>query len=219
MPRRWRGENSKAAEARARQQEMKAKENEAKKQQELEQYWQDDDKHVLKKLQRREERERKKQILQERKMATQQLLEKEEKELAALNRGFSTAVKKTRAAIEEERQKEMLERQKLEERNRLKMLHVIVPEEEIEENVNRLQIDGEEARTVEEAIQVLSAAVTPVVDLHPERRIRQAYNAFEEEYLPRLKAENPNLRLSQLKQLIKKEWQKSPKNPMNYMAL
>lgn len=33
--------------------------------------------------------------------------------------------------------------------------------------------------------------------------------------MPRLKAENPSLRQSQLKQMLRKEWQKSPENPLN----
>jgi hypothetical protein len=53
------------------------------------------------------------------------------------------------------------------------------------------------------------------VDLHPEKRMKAAYTAFEEKHLPRLKEENPNLRLSQLKQLLKKEWNRSPDNPLN----
>lgn len=52
------------------------------------------------------------------------------------------------------------------------------------------------------------------MDTHPERRMKAAFTAFEERELPRLKAENPNLRMSQLKQLLKKEWMKSPDNPM-----
>lgn len=44
--------------------------------------------------------------------------------------------------------------------------------------------------------------------------MKAAYAAFEEKNLPRVKAENPNLRLSQLKQMLKKEWMKSPENPM-----
>lgn len=71
-----------------------------------------------------------------------------------------------------------------------------------------------EARSVEDAIAVLSVGETPV-DRHPEKRMKAAYNTFEERELPRLKQENPNMRLSQLKQLLKKEWMKSPENPMN----
>lgn len=44
--------------------------------------------------------------------------------------------------------------------------------------------------------------------------MKAAYTTFEEKNLPRLKEENPNLRLSQLKQILKKEWLKSPENPM-----
>lgn len=52
-------------------------------------------------------------------------------------------------------------------------------------------------------------------DKHPEKRMKAAYNAFEERRLKELKMESPTLRLSQLKQMIFKEWQKSPENPLN----
>lgn len=52
-------------------------------------------------------------------------------------------------------------------------------------------------------------------DRHPEKRMKAAYRAFEEAQLPRLKADNPNLKLSQLKQILFKEWQRSPENPQN----
>ena len=45
--------------------------------------------------------------------------------------------------------------------------------------------------------------------------MKAAYQKFEEENLPILKQENPNMRLSQLKQMLKKDWMKSPDNPMN----
>lgn len=53
------------------------------------------------------------------------------------------------------------------------------------------------------------------VDKNPEKRVKAAYQDFEDKRLATLKAENPNLRLSQLKQILKKEWQKSPDNPLN----
>lgn len=53
------------------------------------------------------------------------------------------------------------------------------------------------------------------MDKHPEKRMKAAYTAFEEITMPQLKAENPTLRLSQLKQLLRKEWLKSPQNPLN----
>lgn len=45
--------------------------------------------------------------------------------------------------------------------------------------------------------------------------MKAAFSAFEEGTLPRLKQENPNMRLSQLKQLLKKEWMRAPENPLN----
>lgn len=53
------------------------------------------------------------------------------------------------------------------------------------------------------------------MDRHPERRVKAAYAAYEEKNLPILKAENPNMRLSQIKQMLKKDWMKSPENPLN----
>ena len=77
-------------------------------------------------------------------------------------------------------------------------------------------MDGLEARTVDEAIAILNLEDEDTsLDKHPEKRMKAAYAAFEEVNLPRLKQENPTLRLSQIKQLLKKEWLKSPENPMN----
>ncbi|KAI8613795.1 hypothetical protein BC830DRAFT_447418 [Chytriomyces sp. MP71] len=56
---------------------------------------------------------------------------------------------------------------------------------------------------------------TKEIEKHPERRMKSAWAAFEEREMPILKAENPTLRLSQLKQLLQKKWKKSPENPLN----
>jgi len=52
--------------------------------------------------------------------------------------------------------------------------------------------------------------------MHPEKRVRAAYLAYEERRLAQVKTDYPNLRLSQLKQIIKKDWNKSPDNPLNH---
>lgn len=71
------------------------------------------------------------------------------------------------------------------------------------------------------ALELMSLATTADnlkaserLDRHPERRVKSAYAAFEERELPILKAENPGLRLTQLKQQLQKTWKKSPENPM-----
>lgn len=55
----------------------------------------------------------------------------------------------------------------------------------------------------------------PEVDRHPEKRMKAAFTAYEEANMPRIKAENPTLRMSQLKQILRKEWMRSPENPLN----
>jgi len=64
-------------------------------------------------------------------------------------------------------------------------------------------------------LYVYSGGSSEPVDMHPEKRMRAAFLAYEERRLPELKADNPNLRLSQLKQMIKKDWNKAPENPLN----
>jgi len=55
----------------------------------------------------------------------------------------------------------------------------------------------------------------PEVDRHPEKRLKAAFTAYEEANMPRIKSENPTLRMSQLKQILRKEWMRSPENPLN----
>lgn len=145
MPKKFVGENSKAAAARARKSSAKEAEN-AKKQKELEDsYWKDDDKLILKKQQRKEEQEKKRQQLLEKKQEAKMLLEKEMSTVSKITKN-QPPQKITRAQIESAKvtkpapKKEVIE------------THLTVP---LEENINRLTIEGEEARSVTEAIAVL----------------------------------------------------------------
>ncbi|XP_049643687.1 coiled-coil domain-containing protein 124 [Suncus etruscus] len=212
MPKKFQGENSKSAAARARKAEAKAAAD-ARKQQELEDaYWKDEDKHVMRKEQRKEEKEKRRLEQLERKKETQRLLEEEASKLKGGKAPRPAAPGKvTRAQIEETLRRDQAHRDGPEPAEKAKS-HLEVP---LEENLNRrVSEEGSlEARTVEDAIAVLSVAEE--ADRHPERRMRAAYTAFEEAQLPRLKLENPNMRLSQLRQLLKKEWQRAPDNPLN----
>ncbi|XP_007943539.1 coiled-coil domain-containing protein 124 [Orycteropus afer afer] len=213
MPKKFQGENTKAAAARARKAEAKAAAD-ARKQKELEDaYWRDEDKHVMRKEQRKEEKEKRRLEQLERKKETQRLLEEEDSKLKGGKVPRAAAPGKvTRAQIEETLRRDLQHREATEPAEKARS-HLEVP---LEENVNRrvLEEGSVEARTVEEAIAVLSVT-EEAADRHPERRMRAAFTAFEEVQLPRLKLENPNMRLSQLKQLLKKEWMRSPDNPMN----
>ena len=142
-----------------------------------------------------------------------------EEELKFTGKSASVGTKKvTRAEIQETQEKEIKERQKLESCTAGASTELLP----LHENPNRLlqqrQLEGHhDASNIDEAIEVLTVS-DKKVDIHPEKRIKAAYAAFEDRELPRLKSENPNLRLSQLKQLLKKEWMKSPDNPMNQLT-
>ncbi|KAJ1085820.1 hypothetical protein NDU88_005945 [Pleurodeles waltl] len=157
-----------------------------------------------------EDKEKRRLEQLERKKEAQRLLDEEAASLKGkLQKNVATPPKITRAQIEETLRVEEKEASKSAEKPKS---HVETP---LEENINRrvLEEGTVEARTVEEAISVLSVAEE--LDRHPERRVKAAFAAYEELNMPRLKQENPNMRLSQLKQLLKKEWMKSPENPMN----
>ncbi|KFD47023.1 hypothetical protein M514_12105 [Trichuris suis] len=213
MPKKWAGENSKAAAARARKEEARKAELERKEKERLDNYWKEDDKLIVRKMERRDDRERKRLEELQRKQASRAQLEKEMEELNMQNK--KKQEKLTRSEIMANRVRMNREAEKQRPRP---AAPVVIAEESIPENVNRLETLDEEARTVEKAISILSNGSDVAVDRHPERRARTAFAAFQERRLPELKKEHPNLRLSQLNQMLKKEWQKSPDNPLNYLA-
>jgi len=53
------------------------------------------------------------------------------------------------------------------------------------------------------------------LEKHPERRFKATFEAYQERELPNLRKEHPGLRLQQYKELIYKQFQKSPENPFN----
>ncbi|KAJ7144952.1 DUF1014-domain-containing protein [Mycena crocata] len=53
------------------------------------------------------------------------------------------------------------------------------------------------------------------IERHPERRFKAAFEAYQERELPIARKEHPGLRLQQYKDLLFKQFQKSPENPFN----
>lgn len=212
MPKKFQGENSKAATARARKAEAKAVADARKKQEEEDALWQETDKHVLKKEQRKDDKEKKRMELLERKKETQRLLDEENSKIKGKSKEAVTGGKVTRAQIEQTLQNEQQQLEQQQQQPKEKS-HLETP---LEENVNRIipEEGSVEARTIEDAIAVLSTGPEDL-DRHPERRMKAAFATYEEANMPRLKKENPNMRLSQLKQQLKKEWTKAPENPLN----
>jgi len=212
MPKKFKGENSKAVEARARKEEKTTSEKDKKQKAIDDAYWQDDNKQLQKKQSRKEDAEKKRLEALEKKKQREDLLAQEDAEYKsqAAKKGVQKPPKLTRTQIREDAEKRneiALEKPKQEVQTHLTTT--------LEENINRVEIEGVEARTVDEALSVLSVKETPEIDQHPEKRMKAAYEEFETERIPQLKIENPTLRLSQLKQLLRKEWQKHPNNPLN----
>lgn len=195
MPKKFVGMNSKALEAKARRDAIK-QEADAKKKKAIEdEFWKDDDKNAIKKQKRKEEKEKKKIDQIEKKREAQLLLETELSEIKTTH----INQKITRHQLMKE----------LDTPSNLKPQPILDEESSIEENLNRLTMHDEEARTVDEALNMLNPT-QKLLDKHPEKRLKAAYTAFEAENLPRLRLENPSMRLSQVKQLMNKEWMKSP---------
>ncbi|CAM9507377.1 unnamed protein product [Discosporangium mesarthrocarpum] len=93
----------------------------------------------------------------------------------------------------------------------------------MEVNPNPNRTGGEDdfawASGIDAAMDVLSMADNlgegVGSDRHPEKRLKAAYMAFEEEELPQLQEDKPGMKLRQYKQLIFEKWKRSPQNPVN----
>ncbi|KDR81940.1 hypothetical protein GALMADRAFT_240270 [Galerina marginata CBS 339.88] len=57
------------------------------------------------------------------------------------------------------------------------------------------------------------------IEKHPERRFKAALEAYSERELLKVKEEHPGLRLQQYKDLLYKQFQKSPDNPYNQTTI
>lgn len=172
--------------------------------------WQDDDKSLAKKLDKKQEEERKKAEALRKKAEAKALLDQEEQEIKKSIAAKIPLAKKSRAEIEKEVEQRNKNIQNLNNPPKA-VVPKVVP---LEENINHAMADVHVASNIEEAIAVLKVNDSEE-DRHPEKRMKAAFRAYEDAELPIIKAQNPSLKLSQLKQIIFKNWQKSPENPLN----
>jgi hypothetical protein len=164
----------------------------------------------------------KKQAGQDRKEAQKQKKDNERraKEEDQLAEEWAKGAKINKKQAEQEKKEELL-RKKQERELILKMeeqeLGQKKPLQRQPQQRNTFKINIQEEYTasgVDQALELLGADESKL-DRHPERRMKSAYLAYEQRMMPILKQENPSLRLSQLNQLLQKEWKKSPENPLN----
>lgn len=145
MPKKNLGVNSKAVEAKARKDIVrKAKEEEEARAKE-DQLWQDNDKLISRKVDRKLEAEKKRAEAAARKAQNKAAAEEEALQLAASVKVAKPA-KVTRSQIESTLAKAEKEAKSRE------PTHL---ELQVTENVNRLVVDGDEARNIDEALSVL----------------------------------------------------------------
>ncbi|CAF0847888.1 unnamed protein product, partial [Didymodactylos carnosus] len=151
MPKKF-GDNTKAVEAREKKNAAKQV-VESEKQRKLEdEYWKDDDKNVQKKLQRKDEKEKKLLEKTQRKQEIQQMLEQEETTLTSSkpkSNKVDKPIKVTQAQIDNHTREQATSIGPITPKQ---MTHLEMP---LEENINRLKIEGDTARNVDEAIAVL----------------------------------------------------------------
>lgn len=217
-----RGENSKAVEARARKEDKKNEEKDRKAQAEEDARWEDNDKMVLKKQNRMQQREASAAEKAAHKASLKTAYEDDMAAAASVTTSTKNATAKlTRAEmqrrLDEEARREAAARKGSTGADDATTTATHL-DEPLVENLNRLQMEEDSARSVGEAIHVLGGKPAKE-DKHPEKRLQAAYKAFEERMMPRVKEENKNMRLSQWKQIIWKEWTKSPENPLNQAKL
>ncbi|ALC46066.1 CG6013 [Drosophila busckii] len=211
MPKKM-GVNSKAVEARERKDATKKANQERAIKEKEDKLWQDNDKSLAKKQQRKEEADKKAEETARRKAEAKALLEQETSSITTQRKQPLAKINRQEILKELEKKQRVIDA--INEANKPAASRVVVQQDVIEENLNRSLAGSSIATNVDEALAVLSVNENED-DKHPEKRMRAAYKTFEANNLPRIKAENPTLRMSQWKQLLMKEWNKSPDNPFN----
>lgn len=92
---------------------------------------------------------------------------------------------------------------------------------QLDEGEDGKQLPALSATGIDDALDALSLTHAPEqhgIERHPERRYKAAYAAYEEGRLPEMKIEFPGLRQNQMKERIRKEFEKHPDNPFNQVT-
>lgn len=213
MPGGFNGANRHQTEARERDAARKVADREKKQKDAEDAYWKDDDKITNRKAQRQqddaEKMERRAQARDER----DKLEADENAELGKMKSKKNPAKKLTQAELNARLaafRKKRAEAATAEKEQSSRYTNLP------DHNPNRVELPEDEvvATTVDDAILALGGSITaPIDDPHPERRRKALHEAFVQRNLPRVRLDHPGLKLSQYKEMLFKEWLKSPENP------
>ena len=224
MPKKW-GVNDKKVAG----QEKKIKEKEDKQiklvEEKEKQEWEETDKHTLKKLERKQIEQEKKEAAIKKKQEKKELYEKEMQELTKGEKG----PKITHYQADKIKQEVVKEALVKADPSAKKPIRKDLDSDEedkenpIQENINHIKRE-EDKKALEQGVTVVSAsgladAVKVLTvedpDRHPEKRMKKAYEEFQDKMLPKLKVNYPGLKRSQYLNMLQKEWKSSPENPTN----
>mmetsp|Transcript_36189 Transcript_36189/g.71158 ORF Transcript_36189/g.71158 Transcript_36189/m.71158 type:complete len:213 (-) Transcript_36189:104-742(-) len=203
--------NSKALEARERKATEKASKKAAASKAAEDAKWTDEGKD--KASQRKAAADAKRQEELRKRAEKKRLAEEDEAKVAKEARGKNAAnTKVTQRQILSMADQRKAQAEQLAKERKLAQ-QKIVKQMEVSENVNHIPQE-EQWMGAEQAIAALSVGGDEE-DKHPEKRMKAAYKAYAEVNMPILKEDNPGLKLSQYKDMLFKQWQKSAENPMN----
>ncbi|CAM6094749.1 unnamed protein product [Calypogeia fissa] len=225
MPKKM-GINSKSEEARGRKAAMESEKKEKAEKEKEEKFWSEAEGQKSKAVKKKEEdaerraeaaakRAEAKKIAEEEQAELEKSLKRVDKKSVRVGAPVSkvTAVQLAKAKEEEAQQ--------LEASKQAAKLRDSRTADEIEyerlvtvENTNR-DDTAVDARSVDTALAQMVIANDTTPDRHPERRLKASFKAFEDAELLRLKEEKPGLTRTQYKDMVWKNWKKSPDNPLN----
>eukprot|EP01053_Blabericola_migrator_P000951 Blabericola_migrator_1__950@NODE_1239_length_5016_cov_82_322287_g838_i0_p3_GENE_NODE_1239_length_5016_cov_82_322287_g838_i0NODE_1239_length_5016_cov_82_322287_g838_i0_p3_ORF_typecomplete_len219_score60_55Ccdc124/PF06244_12/2_7e24_NODE_1239_length_5016_cov_82_322287_g838_i030513707 len=211
------GQNPKAVEARERKKAAAdaKKLEEAKRKEDAK--WVDDDKHINARLSRKAEQEAKAEEKLRKKAELKEIEQDEQSKLQSTKPGKTAAPKKlTRAEI-------LLRQMQADQERKAQERAAKAQDDLLQPNINHM-LREEHINAVLEGTEIVGASGIDAAlgqlegeaeDMHPERRRKAAYKAYEEEWIERMKLEHPGLKRSQMKERIFKQWQSAPENPVN----
>lgn len=187
--------------------------------------WADDDKARNARETKQAERDRKADEQLQKSREKADLLRQEEEENAKV--GKNKASKPVRKINQADIRVSALMGALADPKKKAKPAPVLVTDEPLQPNLNRVNqietirtgIELESGRGLIESVSVLNSVVgVAKVDIHPEKRMKAAHANFEETRLKELMMEKPGLKRSQYKEMIWREWLKSPENPLRDSA-
>ena len=143
----------------------------------------------------------------------------EDEEIANMGKPKNAAPKKmTRAELEAYKNLSAKERLKLKMQQKKEQARTV--EEDDYNNMVDVKNDNREdnvdASGIDSAVDAMGALGVGGAAPALTTNVKAAFKAFEERELPKLKEENPRLKMSQYNEMLGKMWKKDPTNPANF---